>query len=184
MEEEAFPPNSGGDLWQRTRLIEGPRKGSRTRSAEEALEVRGVLEDEGETAVRQFLDFFEASRIGSIEDSPVFINGIELERERVADESLKHLGKQLSGRVAYEVNSGHRYLVAYGDKAEEERAHVDFETTVPERQVFVLGDNRNRSLDSRHFGPIPSTEIVGYVDYIFWPSESWSRFGVVDDRMP
>ncbi|MCG8649904.1 MAG: signal peptidase I [Pirellulales bacterium] len=114
----------------------------------------------------------------------LLINGKGLQRDRVPDESLKLLGKQVRGRIAYEVNSGHRYLVAYGDSSDSGRARDDFEATIPERHVFVLGDNRDRSKDSRHFGSIPSGEIVGYVDYVFWPSESWSRFGVVNDRLP
>ncbi len=114
----------------------------------------------------------------------LLLNGKELERERVPEESLKHLGEQVGGRVAYEVNSGHRYLVAYGDSAKEKREQSDFETTIPEGHVFVLGDNRDRSRDSRHFGSIPIKDVVGYVDYVYWPAESWSRFGVIDDWLP
>jgi signal peptidase I len=40
---------------------------------------------------------------------------------------------------------------------------------VPEGQVFVLGDNRQSSSDSRTFGSVPVGNIIGKVILRFWP---------------
>lgn len=41
--------------------------------------------------------------------------------------------------------------------------------TVPEDHLFVMGDNRPRSSDSREFGPIEMSSIVGQVVYRYFP---------------
>lgn len=53
-----------------------------------------------------------------------------------------------------------------GDFTLEEVAHTE---TVPEGQLFVLGDNRLESWDGRHFGCIDADQVVGKVNLRYWP---------------
>jgi signal peptidase I len=40
-------------------------------------------------------------------------------------------------------------------------------------QIFLMGDNRELSLDSRAFGPVELTKIVGKAEIIYWPPAEW-----------
>ena len=62
------------------------------------------------------------------------------------------------------------------DWAREPMAYALEPFVVPAGELLVLGDNRNASLDSHLWGPLPETDLIGTAIWRYWPL---ARFGPV-----
>jgi signal peptidase I len=81
----------------------------------------------------------------------LMINGQPAARERLADADGKSVFREQLGGVSYEI--------AFDPSAKERPPNVSM--IVPSDHVFVIGDNRFNAFDSRRFGPIPFSSIIG-----------------------
>lgn len=68
----------------------------------------------------------------------------------------------LNGKVLNEPYTGSARTEAYGGGRQTR-------WTVPPGELFVLGDNRTRSSDSRDWGMVPIDKVVGGAMFLYWP---------------
>ncbi|OQX36861.1 MAG: signal peptidase I [Oceanospirillales bacterium LUC14_002_19_P2] len=103
----------------------------------------------------------------------LYVNGEMLPETFVAelrDEFEPRLGRNLVYRIYEETIGGVTHQIRKDMDIENRLPQTEW--TVPEDQYFVMGDNRDRSNDSRYWGFVPEANIVGKAVYIWmhWPS--------------
>ncbi|WEG12155.1 signal peptidase I [Pullulanibacillus sp. KACC 23026] len=85
----------------------------------------------------------------------LYING-----KAIAEPYLDAYKKKTSGNLTWDFNL----------------KKVTGKTVVPKGKLFVMGDNRQNSVDSRVFGFVDESKVVGKVDLRYWPL---NEFGTI-----
>lgn len=110
--------------------------------------VEGEVDDKGKTIVYIKRVIATAGQTVDLRDGYVYIDG-EKQEESYTD-----------GQPSYDLNSG-----------------IEYPFTVSEGCIWVMGDNRTNSSDSRWFGEVPIENVNGIALFRYWPL---NRIGGLD----
>jgi len=91
-----------------------------------------------------------------VEGDTIYINGQQIEEN------------YLKEAYAEAAENGRLYNIYESDRSNFPNSSYP-DGTVPEGTLFVMGDNRSNSEDSRMIGYIPVDRVVGRADLVFWP---------------
>ena len=142
-----------------------------------------VFEPTQELMDRNFSDAMIKRVIGlpgervQLKDGRVLINGQPLREGYVGDKRhLKPTMASGNGMMNLTFDSGEQRTEVNVCGLHEE-PFLKGEIEVPPNAYLVLGDNRNRSYDSRCWGVVPADRIIGQAVWRFWPL---NRLGGLD----
>ena len=155
----------------------------------------GTLEDGQHLIISDFMYEPKVGDIVVIEDystalkKPIIKRVIATEGQkiRIAKEGIYVDGRYLREDYVYTSQEGYYYDVnpstaIWENEAVKETLKVApglfYEFVVPEGEIFVMGDHRNNSTDSRHIGTVDEDALIGRVVLRFFP---FDKFGTVNN---
>jgi signal peptidase I len=114
-------------------------------------------------------------------DQIVYVNGVAVAKRPLPDAYIGSgdEGRLMTGATEYVVQLGDRVHHSLEDTTQP-RTDLEGAWDVKPGEYFVMGDNRDRSMDSRVWGFVPESNLVGKAFLVWLNCEGWVCSGAFD----
>ncbi len=142
----------------------------------EAGDIVTFTKDDGQTYLSRVIGL-PGDKIEIIGDKAIVNGQTEIwEEEEIQNHDLIEYKKYKSKLPNGKMFGTFKILSFNGRKLPMQEISNKEQIDIEEGRIYVLGDNRNNSMDSRMFGTIPVESIEKKVQYVWWSNEK-SRIG-------
>lgn len=121
--------------------------------------------------------------LNPINEGKDIIDNITQRIKKSTDIEVKYIIKRVIGVAGDTIDIKDGFVYVNGERLEEnyikgqtfENSDFTYPVIIPENKVFVLGDNRENSLDSRELGLIDNDQVKGKAVFKLWPINSFGK---------
>jgi signal peptidase I len=114
-----------------------------------------------------------AYKFGRVERGDIIAFHSQIEKKDLVKRAIAIEGDEITLTTEGEIFINGEKIIEDYLPSNQDIFYINQTVTVGENELFVMGDNRKKSFDSRIFGTISEDDVFGEFVIIYWPPSRW-----------